>query len=82
MSENEDNQENRKLNMKGLFCPEPVFRTKQTIQEMKINETLEVVADDPAAEEDIRSWVKKSGNELISLKKDDSDIKFIIRKVK
>tara|TARA_B100001013_G_scaffold106984_1_gene61173 strand:+ start:90 stop:338 length:249 start_codon:yes stop_codon:yes gene_type:complete len=82
MSENADNQENRKLDMKGLFCPEPVFRTKQTIQEMKINETLEVVADDPAAEEDIRSWVKKSGNELISLKKDDSDIKFIIRKVK
>ncbi|MEE6245998.1 MAG: sulfurtransferase TusA family protein [Thermoproteota archaeon] len=82
MSENADNQENRKLDMKGLFCPEPVFRTKQTIQEMKINETLEVVADDPAAEEDIRSWVKKSGNELISLKKDDSDIKFTIRKVK
>ena len=68
--------------MKGLFCPEPVFRTKQTIQEMEINEILEVVADDPAAEEDIRSWVKKSGNELISLKKDDSDIKFTIRKVK
>jgi len=82
MSENIDNQENRTLDMKGLFCPEPVFRTKQTIQEMKINETLEVLADDPAAEEDIKSWVKRSGNELISLKKDDSNIKFIIRKVK
>ena len=70
------------IDMKGLLCPEPVFRTRQTIKEMNIDEVLEVLADDPVAEEDIISWVKKSENELISFNKDDKLLKFLIRKVK
>ena len=49
---------------------------------MNINEILEVLADDPVAEEDIKSWVKKSENELIFFNKDDKLLKFLIRKVK
>tara|TARA_B100000408_G_C10212839_1_gene187683 strand:- start:89 stop:340 length:252 start_codon:yes stop_codon:yes gene_type:complete len=70
------------LDMKGLLCPEPVFRTRQTIKEMNIDEILEVFADDPVAEEDIKSWIKKSENELLSFNKDDKLLKFLIRKVK
>ena len=70
------------LDMKGFLCPEPVFQTRQTIKEMNINEILEVLADDPVAEEDIKSWVKKSENELIFFIKDDKLLKFLIRKVK
>ena len=68
--------------MQGLLCPEPVFRTRQTIKEMNIDEILEVFADDPVAEEDIKSWIKKSENELLSFNKDDKLLKFLIRKVK
>ena len=64
------------------WSPEPVFQTRQTVKEMNINEILEVLADDPVAEEDIKSWVKKSENELISFNKDDKLLKFLIRKVK
>ncbi|HIC83906.1 MAG TPA: sulfurtransferase TusA family protein [Nitrososphaerales archaeon] len=70
------------IDMKGLLCPEPVFRTKQTIKEMNIDEILEVFADDPVAEEDIKSWINKSENELLSFNKDDKLLKFLIRKVK
>ncbi|NSL76407.1 MAG: sulfurtransferase TusA family protein [Thaumarchaeota archaeon] len=70
------------LDMKGLLCPEPVFRTRQTIKEMNIDEILEVFADDPVAEEDIKSWINKSENELLSFNKDDKLLKFLIRKVK
>ena len=70
------------LDMKGLLCPEPVFRTKQTIKEMNVDEILEVFADDPVAEEDIKSWINKSENELLSFNKDDKLLKFLIRKVK
>ena len=70
------------LDMKGLLCPEPVFRTRQTIKEMNIDEILEVFADDPVAEEDIKSWLNKSENELLSFNKDDKLLKFLIRKVK
>ena len=70
------------IDMKGLLCPEPVFRTRQTIKEMNIDEILEVFADDPVAEEDIKSWINKSENELLSFNKDDRLLKFLIRKVK
>ena len=70
------------LDMKGLLCPEPVFRTRQTIKEMNIDEILEVFADDPVAEEDIKSWINKSENELLFFNKDDKLLKFLIRKVK
>ena len=70
------------IDMKGLLCPEPVFRTKQTIKEMNVDEILEVFADDPVAEEDIKSWINKSENELLSFNKDDKLLKFLIRKVK
>ncbi len=41
----------RKLDCIGLYCPEPVFKTRMELDEMKKGEVLEVVADDPAAEE-------------------------------
>jgi TusA-related sulfurtransferase len=47
----------RKLDCLGLYCPEPVFRTRLALDEMEVGETLEVVADDPAADSDIHSLV-------------------------
>jgi TusA-related sulfurtransferase len=51
----------RRLDCLGLYCPEPVFRTRLELDEMGVGETLEVVADDPAAESDIHSLVKRLG---------------------
>ncbi|MDI1496153.1 MAG: hypothetical protein K8823_1461 [Cenarchaeum symbiont of Oopsacas minuta] len=71
------------LDAVGLFCPEPVFRTKIEIERMQVGEKLLVLADDPAAEDDISRWVTKSGHELLGMeKKDDGVIKFSIKKVK
>ncbi len=49
---------------------------------MKIGQTLEVLADDPAAEEDIRSLVKHLEQELVSVKKEGNAVRIIIKKVK
>ncbi|MEM3144151.1 MAG: sulfurtransferase TusA family protein [Candidatus Nitrosotenuis sp.] len=72
----------KKLDARGLFCPEPVFRTKIEIERMQVGETLTVLADDPNAEEDISRWVKRNGHELLDLQKKDSELEFSIRKVK
>ena len=37
----------RKLDAVGLFCPEPVFRTKIEMEQMQVGEKLLVLADDP-----------------------------------
>src|SRR5512138_1548585 len=42
------------LDCTGLFCPEPVFRTRMALDELAAGQTLEVHADDPAAFEDLR----------------------------
>jgi TusA-related sulfurtransferase len=72
----------KKLDARGLFCPEPVFRTKIEVEKMQVGETLTVLADDPNAEEDISRWVKRTGHELLSLQKKDSELEFSIKKVK
>jgi tRNA 2-thiouridine synthesizing protein A len=66
----------------GLYCPEPVFKTRMELDEMKVGETLEVLADDPAAESDIRSLVKNLEQELVSVTKKGNDVQIVIRKVK
>ena len=72
----------KKLDATGLFCPEPVFRTKIEIERMQVGEVLIVSADDPAAEDDISRWVTRNGHELINMSKDGSVITFQIKKVK
>ena len=70
------------LDATGLFCPEPVFRTKIEIEKIQVGQTLTVKADDPAAEDDISRWVTRNGHELITMTKDDQVITFQIKKVK
>ena len=72
----------KKLDCLGLYCPEPVFNTRLAIDEMEIGETLEVVADDPAAESDIQSLVKHLGQEIVSSVKEGSTIRILIKKIK
>lgn len=70
------------IDVRGLYCPEPVFRTKIEIERMTKGETLKVVSDDPDSEEDISRWVNRNGHELVSLNKNNNDLEFIIKKAK
>lgn len=70
------------LDCLGLYCPEPVFKTRLELDDMKAGEILEVLADDPAAESDIRSLVKNLGQELLSVTKKGDTVQMLIKKVK
>jgi len=41
---------------------------------------LEVIADDPAAYEDLQRWAKNTGNELIELRKEGFEVIALIKK--
>jgi len=73
---------NRKLDCLGLYCPEPVFRTRLEIDKLDVGEVLEVTADDPASEEDIKRLVKRLDQQLLEVRKEDDQIRFLIKKVK
>jgi tRNA 2-thiouridine synthesizing protein A len=66
----------------GLFCPEPLFQTRTKLDEIEIGEIIEVFADDPAAEEDIKRLIKRTGQELIKFEDDNGEFTFIIKKIK
>ncbi len=73
---------NRELDCVGLYCPEPVFRTRQEIYKLYVGEVLKVVADDPAAEEDIPRLVKRLEQQLVEVRKENDQFHFVIKKIK
>lgn len=70
------------LDARGLFCPEPVFRTKIALEKLQLGSVLQVLSDDPASEDDISRWVNRNGHELINIQKNDQYLEFLIKKRK
>ncbi|KPK22416.1 MAG: hypothetical protein AMK69_19895 [Nitrospira bacterium SG8_3] len=64
----------------GLFCPMPITRTREEIDKLESGQILEVEADDPAAEEDIKRWAKHTGHEILSYTKEGNILHFFIKK--
>ncbi|MBS7652877.1 MAG: sulfurtransferase TusA family protein [Candidatus Bathyarchaeia archaeon] len=64
----------------GLHCPEPVFRTRIELDRMASGEVLEVIADDPGAEEDIKRLVTRLGHEILSLECEEDKVRFFIKR--
>ena len=73
-------EHDRTLDCTGLYCPEPIFRVRLELDDMDSGQTVKVMADDPAAEEDIKRLVKRLGHEILEMKTDSENVEFIIRK--
>lgn len=68
------------LDCLGLYCPEPLFQAREQIDALQPGEILEVLADDPAAEEDLQRFARRTGNEVISLEKNENVLRILIKK--
>jgi tRNA 2-thiouridine synthesizing protein A len=79
---NNNNSPTKTIDVRGLFCPEPVFRTKIEMERLKTGDMLKIISDDPESEEDISRWVKRNGHELLLINKTQKDLEFIIKKAK
>jgi len=75
-------KKDKTLDCIGLYCPEPVFRIRLEMDNMSIGQVLEIVADDPAAEEDIKARAKATGQEIVHVSKEAGRVRFPIRKIK
>ncbi len=70
------------LDCTGLYCPTPIFETRKKIDSMKPGSILQLTADDPASEEDIKHWAKTTGNTLLKIQKQKDSFIFYIKKKK
>lgn len=70
------------LDCVGLYCPVPVIQTRKLLDSLHVGDVLEVLADDPAAEEDIKRFAKRAGHIVINFEKKEDHIMFLIKKSK
>ena len=68
------------LNCEGLNCPLPILKTKKTIDGMSSGEFLKMTSTDPGSVNDMDSWSKRTGNELVSHAEDSGIHTFVIKK--
>ena len=75
-------QAHQTLDCIGLYCPMPVINTKQEMDKLAVGEILEVLADDPAAEEDLKAWAKRTGQKILEIEITNEGWRFLIQKEK
>lgn len=68
------------LDLKGLRCPLPVLRARKAMKPLAAGDRLEVLATDPAAVEDFRSFCETTGHRLLEWKEKDAVFSFLIEK--
>ena len=61
----------------GLKCPQPVLKIAVKVPDMKPGDILEVLGDCPTFEKDVRTWCRRLGKVLLSVKDDGNEKKRI-----
>ena len=72
----------KSLDLSGLLCPIPVVKVSQAIKEIGIGDAIEATATDPGVMMDIPAWCKSSGNEMVSMDRENGNFRFVVRRVK
>lgn len=67
--------EHHVLDARGLLCPMPVIKTQNEILRLAPGDTLEVIASDPGALNDIPAWCRIHGHKLVSTHRDEDDVR-------
>lgn len=70
----------KELDARGLVCPLPILRTKQSLAGMISGQTLKIVTTDPGSVIDFQVFAEQTGNELLSLAESDKEFIFLLRK--
>ena len=55
------------LDATGLRCPLPVLRARKRLADLPPGTVLEVLADDPAADADMRAFCAATGHRLLAV---------------
>ncbi len=70
----------KELDARGLNCPLPILRTKQSLAGMVSGQILKIVATDPGSVIDFQVFAEQTGNELLSLSEVGQEFIFLLKK--
>ncbi|ANZ22641.1 sulfurtransferase [Buchnera aphidicola (Diuraphis noxia)] len=68
------------LNLIGLRCPEPIMIIRKTLRNMKKNEKILVLSDDPSTKRDIPNFCYFMQHVLLENKIDNKPYYYLLKK--
>ncbi len=60
----------------------PIVKIREAIKALAVGEVIEMLADDPASEADMKSWTKRTGHELLETSRNAAVYRFLVRKTR
>ena len=70
----------KEIDARGMQCPGPIVEVFKAMKTAQPGDEVNIQVSDKGFLEDIKTWCRKTGNELVSLE-DGQTIKALIRKV-
>lgn len=70
----------KQIDCMGLFCPMPIVKIREAIRDVPVGGVIEMVADDPASEADLKSWSKRTGHQLLEVTRYGAVYRFLVKK--
>lgn len=68
------------LDAKGTSCPVPILKTKKAMDALSKDQVLKVEATDAGSKNDMASWAKRTGNEILKVEEGSGTFTFYIKK--
>jgi tRNA 2-thiouridine synthesizing protein A len=60
----------------------PIVKIREAIRMVPLGGVVEMLADDPASEADMKSWSRRTGHELLETSRDGAIYRFVVRKTR
>ena len=68
------------LDALGKKCPIPIIMLADRIRDVRIGQTIEVLADDPAAKTDVPAWCVLKSHEFVGTADRSDGWSFLVRR--
>jgi tRNA 2-thiouridine synthesizing protein A len=68
------------LDTSGLFCPQPLLRTKQALTQLQPGQVIQVVSTDPSSGVDFRVFSETTPHQILRTDKINGKYLYWIRK--
>lgn len=62
-----------RLDVLGLFCPEPIVRLQDFVQGRAVDEVIEILADDGGIQWDLPAWCISNGHSMLRLTEQEQE---------
>ncbi len=68
------------VDARGLLCPLPILRLARAFRRAPAGTIARLTATDPAAVEDVETFCREGGHELLETERDGTLLRFRVRK--